>query len=243
MNGLLIDLGNTSCKYAVTRDAAIVSLTRDDGADVSRTAASMLGGREVDILVLSSVRGADERLRRGLARLCRKFIDLDYTAPMPLAIRYDTPGTLGADRIASAVGARGLFPGRDLLIFDFGTALTVDRVTAEGVFAGGNISIGLRSRLKALNMLTGRLPLTEPEPFSAEPGEAGRSTVEALRSGAVSGMVFEVEGYINRYPGHKLIFTGGDALFFVKRMKNPIFADCNLVLKGLAYIAEYNAQM
>jgi len=241
MNGLLIDLGNTSCKYAITQGTSIISVFRDDGADVPRTAASILEGRCADIIVLSSVRGEDKGLCRALSRSGRKIINLNHTTPMPLSIRYQTPETLGADRIASAVGARGLFPGSDILIFDFGTAMTVDRVTAQGDFAGGNISIGFHSRLKALNLLTGRLPLVEPESFLMETGATGCSTAGALSSGAVSGMVFEVEGYINRYPDHKLIFTGGDALFFAKRMKNPIFADCYLVLKGLAFIAEHNA--
>lgn len=243
MNALLIDLGNTSCKYALSSGTSLVSIVRDDGSDILRTVSSLLGGSTPDVVVLSSVREGDPELLRALGGACGKLIVLDHRTPMPISIRYGTPGTLGADRLAAAAGARSLFPGSDILIFDFGTALTIDRVTSEGVFAGGNISAGMHTRLRALNMLTGRLPLVEPAACCPEPGCLGCSTVEALTSGAVSGTVFEVEGYINRHPGHKLIFTGGDSLFFVKRMKNPIFAICNLVLTGLAHIAEYNAHL
>jgi len=241
MKSLLIDTGNTSCKYAISGDGVLGSFMRDDGADIVGTSEALLCGQKPDYVVFSSVRGRNMECMDALSRLGGRLIVLDSRTPLPIAIDYETPGTLGADRIAAAVGAHRLFPGEDVLVFDFGTAITIDRITAEGVFAGGNISIGLRSRLKALNMLTVCLPEVSVEGGGRQ--ALGRSTTEALWSGAVSGTVFEVEGYINSYPGHRIVFSGGDSIFLAKRMKNPIFADYNLVLKGLAYIAEHNAQM
>ena len=60
----------------------------------------------------------------------------------------------------------------------------------------------------------------------------------SMVKGVVSGMVFEIEGYVSQNPDNMVVFTGGDAIYFAKRMKNPIFVVCNLVLMGLALIAD-----
>ncbi len=83
---------------------------------------------------------------------------------MPLTISYATPETLGHDRIAAAAGARKLLPGSPLLIMDLGTAITIDFVTANGEYRGGNISPGLLTRFKSLHDHTARLPLVQKEP-------------------------------------------------------------------------------
>ena len=241
MKSLLIDVGNTSCKYAVSRDGHLLSCRRNTGEDIAQSVAALLNGDRPDIIAISSVRGGEALYREALSSLCGRLIILNSETPLPIKLDYGTPQTLGADRIAAAVAANAIFRNEDVLIFDFGTAITVDRLTADGVFAGGNISIGLKSRLQALHQLTARLP--EVEPSECPPARLGKSTGEALVCGAVSGIIFEVSGYIESYPEHKIVFSGGDSIFFAKRMKNPIFADYNLVLKGLALIAEYNAQI
>lgn len=92
-------------------------------------------------------------------------------------------------------------------------------------------------RLSALHHYTGKLPLVSP--FFPE-RKAGRNTVEAISNGVVLGIMFEVEKYIADSPGARVIFTGGDSLFFAKRLKSPIFVVCNLVLEGLFIIARQN---
>ncbi len=241
MKSLSVDLGNSSCKYAVSCDGALCSFIRDGGENMAVTAKTLLNGEKPDMVVLSSVRSDNDSCLEALSSLGGRLIVLSSETPLPIRLDYGTPQTLGADRIAAAVAAHAIFEKENVLIFDFGTAMTVDRVTKEGVFAGGNISIGLRSRLQALHSLTARLPEVEVSECPAV--NLGKSTAEALVCGAVSGIVFEVCGYINSYPGHKIVFSGGDSIFLAKQMKNPIFADYNLVLKGLALIAEYNAQM
>lgn len=234
-------MGNTSCKYSLCIDGHLGPIVRDDGSDVAGTARAVSDGVAPDIVVLSSVRERNLLCEEELSSIGRRFLSISSNTSLPISLGYDTPETLGPDRIAAAAGVFSMFRGEDILLFDFGTAITIDRVTAEGIFAGGNISIGLKSRLKALNLLTARLPEV-PLECGGKVG-FGKSTAEALVSGAVSGTMFEVEGYINSCPGHKIVFSGGDSIFLAKRMKCPIFADYNLVLKGLAYIAEYNAQM
>ena len=81
------------------------------------------------------------------------------TTPVPLRNAYATPHSLGADRLAAAVGAAKLRPGRDTLVIDAGTALKFDLVTGDGTYHGGSIAPGLAMRLRALHRFTGRLPL------------------------------------------------------------------------------------
>ena len=145
---------------------------------------------------------------------------------------------MGADRLAGAIASITMFPGKDCLKFDFGTALTVDYITREGLYLGGNISLGMQSRFRALYEFTKRLPLITPDP---EWPMVGVTTTGAMTAGVVLGLIFEVEGYINKKPDSTVIFTGGDAIYFAKKLKKTIFVVPNLVLLGLAQIADYYA--
>ncbi len=157
---------------------------------------------------------------------------------LPIKNCYSPPSTLGADRIAAAVGAHARFPNEDVLIVDLGTAITIDMVTSNGEFLGGNISPGAAMRFRALHEGTKTLPLCELGEGHISP--LGNSTHKAIVAGVVNGIVHEIEGYMRKIPQAKIIFTGGDAKFFAERMKSVIFVDCELVLYGLNRIAEYN---
>ena len=136
-----------------------------------------------------------------------------------------------------------LYPGRNTLIVDVGTAVTLDFVSAEGVFLGGCISPGMSMRFRALHEYTAALPFCDAS--AVEPRLVGRTTEEAIRFGVMNSLAFEIEGYIARMEAQFedlcVIFTGGDTKFFAKRIKNTIFANCNLVFCGLNRILEYNA--
>ena len=120
-------------------------------------------------------------------------------------------------------------------IVDFGTTLTVDFTDAEGVYIGGNISLGCRTRFKALSRYSRSLPLVNTPETCAVVGQDETSSIEA---GVVSGIQFEIEGYLALHPENIVVFTGGDANYFAKRMKSSIFVICNLVMMGLALIAD-----
>ena len=127
---------------------------------------------------------------------------------------------------------------------DFGTAITFDMVTAAGEYLGGNISPGAMTRYRALHDYTATLPLLSlPESVT----QLGDSSASAVGSGVAQGIIYEVEGYIRemsaRYEDMKIIFTGGDANYFAKRLKNAIFATCDLIIYGLNTILEYNAKL
>ena len=151
------------------------------------------------------------------------------------ALTAGLPTYLSYDRAASILAARYLFKGRGCTIVDFGTTLSVDFTEPDGAYIGGNISLGCRTRFKALQRYSRALPLVDtPE----NPDVLGISETSSLESGVVSGIKFEIEGYLNLYPDHIAVFTGGDANYFAKRMKSSIFVICNLVLMGLALMAD-----
>jgi type III pantothenate kinase len=113
----------------------------------------------------------------------------------------------------------------------------VQTIDKEGRFLGVNISPGLLMRLKALHQHTDALPLIHLEQEEKVP-DMGTDTRGAIVAGVVQGIVHEVEGYIAKNQDKKIILTGGDALFFAKQLKTPIFVDCNLIFMGLAEIAQ-----
>ncbi len=164
------------------------------------------------------------------------------TTPTPLVNMYKSATTLGSDRLAAAVGGYVLFPGKNILVIDTGTCLKYNFVTNDSKYIGGAISPGLKMRFKALHNFTSRLPLVEPdENFKTL---IGTTTHESILSGVEIGSIAEIDGFIEKYkslyPGISVILTGGDACFFEKRLKKPIFADPFLTLKGLNAILEYN---
>lgn len=239
MKNILVDIGNSShCKTAVSDGSRLLTVRRMPRHELrSALDEEVVTGGRADVICVSSVSGEEKEAMQWMEAGCRKLIVLDASTPMPLRLDYSTPMTLGPDRIAAAVGAISVFPGEDCLIFDFGTAITVDFVSADGVFSGGNISPGLSMRLRSLHQFTDRLPLVKA---GVPERQAGRNTSEAISNGVVLGIIFEVERYINHNPGSRVIFTGGDALFFAKMLKTPIFVACNLVLTGLSKIAQVN---
>ncbi|MCC8144259.1 MAG: type III pantothenate kinase [Tannerellaceae bacterium] len=193
--------------------------------------------------ILSTVINKDETLINFLEDYLDFFLVLDETTPLPIQVRYDTPGTLGKDRVAAAVGAHFLQPGKDLLVIDAGTAITYEVIEAPGIYIGGNISPGMTTRFKALNHFTEKLPLVvEKEEISF----IGHSTETAIQAGVVNGIIYEMEGYINdlrlKYPDLLVFLTGGHSFYFERRLKNSIFADINLVMTGLNRILEYNVE-
>jgi type III pantothenate kinase len=235
VENLLIDIGNTSVKAAFANGDILEDSVRYEGTDVVGFVSRLLSSREVSIVAISSVRDFPSGYFFPLEALCRKLLIFDHNIPIPLVNHYETPSTLGSDRLLSALAASFLFPGLDSIVFDFGTALTIDFVSAKREFYGGNISPGLETRFNALSDYTGKLPrCSRPNELM----EQGRHTKGAIESGVVLGLIFEVEGYMDKYKDHFFIFTGGDANYFAEKVKKPIFVVYNLVLMGLAHVAK-----
>lgn len=190
-------------------------------------------------VLVSSVR--KENLFASLAESTNLLYVNSQTA-LPVKIDYKTPETLGTDRIAAAVGAAVLYPDQNNLVFDCGTCLTHGMIDQNQTYHGGSISPGLEMRLKALAHYTARLPLLE---IPSEKTEiTGKSTAESILSGVICGMQFEIEGFVaayqNKYTRINVLLTGGNAVLFEKRLKEPIFVVAELNLIGLNRILNYN---
>ncbi len=238
---LIVDIGNTLVKVAVFDGGRLVG---EQSLQLLRSAdlAALLGGGRASRAIVSSTRGPVGDVLTVVRERADYVLEFTPQTPVPIANAYRTPETLGRDRLAAAVGAAALFPNRNVLIVDFGTAVTIDLVTADGTFRGGCISPGMQTRFRALHDYTARLPLCSA---TDREGLQGGSTEEAIRLGVMNSLTFEIEGYMSRM-GEKIddlcvIFTGGDAKYFAKRIKNTIFANRNLVFCGLDRILEYNA--
>ncbi|MCC8154788.1 MAG: type III pantothenate kinase [Tannerellaceae bacterium] len=240
---LIIEQGNTSTKVALfTKDGDLfTSFVFKEFNKLSLL--PVLDAYQPVYGILSSVTTIDPVIVSLLEKKLQYFMILDETASLPITIGYETPETLGKDRIAAVVGACFLKPARDILVIDAGTAITYELVEASGLYRGGNISPGMSTRFKALHTFTSKLPLVEE---SDEIPLIGTSTLTALQAGVVNGIIFEMDGYINelreKYPELFVFLTGGHSFYFERRLKNSIFANINLVLTGLNRILESNVE-
>ena len=234
MANLLIEIGNTALKAAWSEGMTLGKTFRYQGEKVIDYICSLTARERPDLMVVSCVSPLSAYDADRLSRECGKMVLLDGNHPQILG-KYGLPAWLTYDRAASILAVRHLFQGRGCTLFDFGTTLTVDLIDASGSYLGGNISPGCRTRFKALNKYSRSLPrIATPE--KTDP--VGTSLEGSIASGVISGILFEIEGYLALHPENVAVFTGGDANYFAKRMKNSIFAVCNLVLMGLALIAE-----
>ncbi len=165
---------------------------------------------------------------------------LGHSTGLPIKNAYQTPETLGMDRLAAVVGAWALFPGQASLVVDMGTCITYDFISDEGVYLGGAIAPGMRMRSRAMHEFTAALP--EVVQYE-EAMLTGVSTETCLRSGVVNGVCFEVEGHRRGYKEGFEIFNtvlcGGDAHFFESKLKAPIFVRTELVAIGLNAILDH----
>jgi len=231
---LVIDIGNTALKASWADGMTLGKTFRYQGERMMDFILSLTEKERPEIMILSSVRTFSAQAVEKLRKACDVLLVVDEE----MSERYNIPSYLTPDRAASIVISRYLFKGRKCSIFDLGTTLTVDFLDEDGNYEGGIISPGCRTRFKALNRYSRSLPLlSAPDDIS----ETGTDVVTSLSSGVVSGMMFEIGGYMSRYSENINVFTGGDAIYFAKRMKNSIFVVCNLVLMGLALMAvEYD---
>lgn len=239
---LVIDQGNTKAKLALFAGGHIASATEVTELTVEAIE-RFIGTASVEACILSSVTQIPLETGEFLATSFKRFINLDVNTILPIQIGYRTPQTLGADRIAAVVGASLAAQGHGAVVVDAGTAITFDCLTPEGVFMGGNIAPGISMRLRALHEFTGRLPLVAKE---GDTPLAGYSTETAIRAGVVGGVCAEIEGFVAAiratHPALLAFLTGGDTEFLADKLKCSIFADKNLVLKGLNRILNYNVE-
>lgn len=188
--------------------------------------------------------GASGRIPKSLMHHLNKnyhLLILDVDTKLPIEIAYETPKTLGRDRVAAVVGASSIFPRQDNCVIDIGTCITYDIINKKGIYLGGNIAPGVRLRLKSMNDYTARLPLVPRGELGLL---IGKNTKQALQNGAALGTLLEIEAFIKRitekFSKINIILTGGDANYFGDKINSKIFVKPNLVLIGLNEILKFN---
>jgi len=240
MRNIVVDVGNTRTKVGVFEGGQLTA----HYYDLSATVLQQLNLQPTDRVIASSVgRGVEEI--KALFPENVAWMTFDRQLNLPLKLDYNTPETLGLDRIAAAIGALVCLPSANILVMDAGSCLTIDLVTKDQVFHGGIISPGVRMRFNSMHAFTEKLPQIDWLAAEQKPLELpGLSTQQSMRAGVLKGIQFEIEGHIRYYsglyPDLKVIMTGGDAQYFENIINTPIFTEDSLVLIGLNRVLEYN---
>ena len=212
---LVIDIGNTIAKIAVFRDGSIVEIFYDSNQTLEQLP-DICAKYPIDKAIVATVIDLGERVLAQLAHLPVPLLWLDEKTPLPVENLYETPQTLGYDRMAAVVGANEQFPGKDILVVDAGTCITYEFIDAAGRYHGGNISPGVQMRFKALHEFTGRLPLVVREGRRLP---LGKDTDTAMREGVLKGMEYEISVCVEE--NHILADIDGEVTLKTQDEKNP----------------------
>ncbi len=238
---VIFDIGNSNTKVAVFDKGKkeISFRTRQFSSDKMH---KLLSPYKLEKAIISSVRDIPEFII-DLLTIDIPFVHmLSHKSKLPFKNEYETPETLGPDRIAAVAGAFHHFPGKNTLIIDAGSAVTFDFLSGD-TFKGGNISPGLSMRFKALHRFTGKLPLAATTEKISSPG---RNTIDAITAGVINGLIYEINEYIGTFKKNhtvlKVILTGGDSGYLKDKISHKVTYMPDIVIDGLNYILEYNAQ-
>lgn len=235
MQSFTLDIGNTRTKLGrFSSEGELLEMSKF-GPEKWEEITAYLTNHGAGNLIYSSV--ANEPPSKWIAAWhAEKYQvwSLTSTGPLPFESRYQTMQTIGKDRLAALAGAMVLYPGQHCLVVDAGTCITSDLLTNDGVFQGGNISPGLRMRLKAMHQQTARLPLIE---LATLESNLGLTTETALRNGGQGGGVYELEGLFQRLAAKwtplNVVLTGGDAPMIAQHTELTCNLQPNLVHYGL----------
>ena len=240
---LILDIGNTRTKMAIFENHVLIHQQAVERLDESALDHYLSSHGPVENAIISSVAESEGSLNDYLQHKAIRTILLNDSTPLPFSNDYETKETLGKDRLAGIAGACRLYPAKNVLVIDAGTAITYDIKNTLEKYLGGSISPGLLMRFKALHTFTARLPLLEPGKTFRFPG---RTTSDAIISGIQQGMMNEINGFIDlvmeEYPEVVVLLTGGDSHFFDYKLKKTIFVVPDLILIGLDSIINYNVK-
>lgn len=231
---LIIDQGNTHTKMAIAGNGDVLQ-TWIFNPSASNLVSEMIKKYQIKKGIWSNV--SDGKNNDMILTLTKELevLPFNHETPIPLKNKYETPHTLGYDRLAGAIGAWTLFPEQNSLVIDAGTCINYEFVKASGEYMGGAISPGMQMRFRSLHDYTGKLPLID-QSFHHH-SLLGKDTINSILSGVMNGILMEIDGIIQQYEHiHgkiNVILTGGDADYFGKYLKNKTFAQPNLILIGL----------
>ena len=170
------------------------------------------------------------------------FHELNHLTKLNFTVPVGKPETVGADRLALSAAVVHFYPGKNNLVVGLGSCITFNFINKYSQFLGGSISPGLEMRFRALHEQTALLPLIEKDwnfPL------IGYDTKTNILSGVIMGMAKEIEGiveeYEKKYSNFNVVLTGGECTYFERLLKKKIFADPDLLYKGLYAISETNS--
>jgi type III pantothenate kinase len=243
-NYLLIDISNSFTKLAYASKMKIgrsqkVATSRFDGNFLRQ----FINRRRIDSWIVSSVvPKKDREVRKAAGKT--KVLWLNSRLKLGVGIDYPRPKSIGADRLANAAAVAALY-GCPAIVVDFGTAVTFDIVSEGKNYIGGVIAPGLEAMTNFLYQRTALLPkLSLKEPRRA----IGRSTIDAMRSGAVlgyRGLVREIIARIKaeRFSRRKVhvVATGGYAELISGRLPEIDAVHRELTLEGLRIVGNLNS--
>lgn len=221
MPNLLVEIGNTALKAAWSEGITLGKTFRYQGEKMFEYVDSLVEKEKPAVMVISSTIEIGIKEEENLRSKCGILVILDGLHT-DIACEYDLPAYLSPDRVASVIAARYLFKDKGSIVFDFGTTLTIDVIEPDGEYVGGNISPGFRTRFKSLSRYSRTLPLVDT-PLSVR--QTGDSLQSSIESGVVSGIMFEIKGYLSLFP-EKWWFLRGETLYILQ--KNEKLHLCSL---------------
>lgn len=236
---LCLDFGNTRLKGCII-DVSGISEVFVLEEDPLGKLGQIIEQHTPDFSILSSVIAVQPGLEE-LLECTTRFHKLSSASRLSFTIPVGKPETVGADRLAIAAATVDLFPGQNNLSIALGTCITYNFINCAQQLIGGSISPGMGMRFKSLQHYTAALPLVKA---TWNVPLVGYDTVSNIQSGVVLGMACELDGVIDlykkRYSKFNVVLTGGDLPFLAPHIKNEIFADPDLIFKGLYAISKIN---
>ncbi|MGH8977125.1 MAG: type III pantothenate kinase [Acidimicrobiia bacterium] len=251
---LAIDVGNTQTVVGLFngyeladhwRIATDANRTSDELALMIQQFLGFHGFSFDDAVTGVAISSVVPRVTAELRQLTERYFSLPALVVEPgvrtgMPILYDNPKEVGADRIANAVGAFDMFGGPAIVV-DFGTATTVEAISAQGEYLGGAIFPGVEISLDALFERAAGLRRVE---LATPKHVIGKSTVESIQSGAIYGFAAEVDGLVDRFAGELgecvVVATGGLAVMVLPHTRTVQHYEPWLTLYGLRIIFERN---
>ena len=256
---LVLDVGNSQIYCGVFQQEELISQFRyastgqstSDEIGVFLRSALRENGVDPEAVQIVAISSVVPELNYTLRSCCQKYFSLEPMILRPglktgLKIAYKDPKEVGSDRIADAMGSIKLFPDRNLVVVDFGTATTVCAITKDRVFLGGNIMPGIRLAMEALEAKTAKLPSVEIKPTRTA---VGKTTTESIQSGLYWSNVGMVRELVSRISAESfadepplVIATGGFAnLFHREDLFDHVVSD--LILVGLIEALRLNGYL
>jgi type III pantothenate kinase len=240
MKALCLDFGNTFCKIAIIdadKSMVVYKYKKQEMFEqLQQIQESFCATHSIYCSVLNDLNNVTQYLQQHT-----HFLELSTNTKLPFANLYNTPHTLGKDRLALVAQAANQFPDQHCLVISCGSCITYNFINNKKEFIGGSISPGVQMRYKAMHQFTEQLP----EIKNLEPTNLiGTDTNKSLQSGVMNGICAEIDGIIGQYeklyPKINVVLTGGDMPKLALGVKSKIFADANFLFKGLYTILQFS---